>query len=231
MTPRPPPVSTKPLRSLVSTLVLALAFASANLAGAAPEKWQDAIAKLTATDATHPPPANAVVFVGSSSIVKWTSLAADFPGVKIIQRGFGGSELSDSVFYADRIILPYKPRTVVVYAGDNDLKLGKSPAALAADFKALRTKIHAALPATKIVFIGIKPSLSRWSLRAQGIEANTLIAADCAADPKRLFFVDVWPAMLGPDGLPRPELYVADQLHLSPAGYAVWTPLVAPLLK
>ncbi len=222
-------MSAQLLRSLASAF--ALAFVGANVAVAAPDKWQNAIEKLTAADATYPPPAHAVVFVGSSSIVKRTSLAADFPDVKIVKRGFGGSELSDSVFYADRIILPYQLRTVVVYAGDNDLKLGKSPEALAADFKALRTTIHAALPATKIVYIGIKPSAARWDLREQGIKANTLIAADCATDPKRLVFVDIWQAMLGPDGLPRPELYVADKLHLTSVGYAVWTPLLAPLLK
>lgn len=216
---------------LRSAVFFTLALACASLGLAAPEKWKAAIDKFTQADAVTPPPSGAVVFVGSSSIVKWTSLATDFPGVKILKRGFGGSELSDSVFYADRIITPYKPRTVVVYAGDNDLKLGKSPAALAADFRALRTKIHAALPATKIIFIGIKPSPARWDLRDQGLKANTLIAADCAADPQRLAFLDIWAAMLGPDGFPRPELYVADKLHLSAAGYAVWTSQLAPLLK
>jgi len=222
-------VQTKLFRTLASAL--AIAVAGATLASAAPEKWTAAIDKFVKADAAHPPPANGVVFVGSSSIVKWTSLAQDFPGVQVIQRGFGGSELSDSVFYADRIVTPYKPRIVVVYAGDNDLMLGKTPETVAADFKAFRTKVHAALPGTRIIFIGIKPSPSRWDLRDKGLAANSLIAADCATDRKRLAFLDTWRPMLGADGLPRPELYVADKLHMTPAGYAVWAPLLAPLLK
>ncbi len=218
-------------RRLALVFALAGAFAGSSSTFAAPEKWSAAIAKFTQADATNPPPPHAVVFVGSSSIVKWTSLARDFPGVPTINRGFGGSELADSVFYADRIVIPCQPRTVVVYAGDNDLKAGKSPETVAADFTAFRTKIHAALPAAKIVFIGIKPSPSRWDIREKGLKANALIAADCAADPVRLAFLDVWRPMLGHDGLPRPELYLADKLHLTPAGYAVWTPLLAPLLK
>lgn len=198
---------------------------------AAPEKWAPNIDNFTKADAKNPPPTGAVVFVGSSSIVKWKSLAEDFPGVKTINRGFGGSELADSVFYADRIVIPYKPRVVVVYAGDNDLKAGKTAETVAADFKAFHTKVLAALPSTKIVFIGIKPSPSRWDIREKGLKANALIAADCATDPTHLVLVDVWQAMLGPDGQPRPELYVADKLHMTPAGYAVWTPLVAPTLK
>lgn len=198
---------------------------------AAPEKWTKAIDAYTTADAAQPPARGGIVFIGSSSIRKWTTLAQDLPGLPVINRGFGGSELADSVFYADRIVLPYQPRTVVVYAGDNDLKAGKSPETVAADFKALRTTIHATLPATKIIFIGIKPSPARWAIRDHGIKANALIAADCATDKKRLTFVDTWQPMLGPDGLPRPELYVADKLHLTPAGYAVWTPLLAPLLK
>lgn len=221
------------LRNLLPAFrpLVALLVASASTALAAPEKWTAAIDALVKNDATNPPPTGAVVFVGSSSIVKWTSLATDFPQVKTINRGFGGSELFDSVFYADRVVIPYKPRTVVVYAGDNDLKAGKTPETVAADFKAFRTKVHAALPATKIIFIGIKPSPSRWDIRDKGLKANALIAADCAADPKRLAFLDTWQPMLGANGEPRPELYVADKLHMTPAGYAVWTPLLAPLLK
>ena len=210
---------------------LAFIIALAPLAAAKPAQWTAAIDKFTQVDVAHPPPANAVVFVGSSSIVKWKSLAEDFPGVKTVNRGFGGSELADSVFFADRVVIPYHPRTVVVYAGDNDLKAGKSPETVAADFRAFRTKVHGALPNAKIIFIGIKPSPSRWDIREKGLKANALIAADCAADKKRLVFVDVWQAMLGADGQPRPELYVEDKLHMTPAGYAVWTPLLAPHLK
>jgi lysophospholipase L1-like esterase len=197
---------------------------------AAPEKWAEAIDKFTRADVTNPPPRDGVVFVGSSSIVKWTSLERDFPGVKVINRGFGGSELSDSAYYAERIITPYQPRVVVVYAGDNDLNAGKTPEMVFAAFKKLVAKVHAKLPATRIVYIGIKPSPSRWKIHDKGEKANALIAAECAKD-KRLRFVDIWKPMLNANGEPRPELFVADMLHMNPAGYAIWTPLVAPHLK
>lgn len=211
-------------------LLALLALAIAPLASAAPEKWTEAINKCTAADKTNPPPRDAVVFVGSSSIVKWASLEKDFPEHKVINRGFGGSELYDSVYYADRIIIPYAPRTVVVYAGDNDLKAGKTPEKVFADFKALVAKIHAALPKTRIVYIAVKPSPSRWNIKDLGLKTNALIATECAKDP-RLRFADIWAPMLNVKGEPRPELFVKDMLHMSPAGYEVWKPVVAATLK
>lgn len=197
---------------------------------AAPEKWADAINKFTQADATRPPPSGAVVFVGSSSIVRWATLEKDFPGVTVVNRGFGGSELADSVFYADRIVIPYRPKTVVVYAGENDLNTGQTPEKVFGDFKAFVAKVHAALPKTKIVFIAIKPSPSREKIKAQVVRANALIAAECARDP-RLAFADIYTPMLTAKGEMRPELFVKDMLHLNEAGYAVWVPVVAPFLR
>lgn len=212
------------------TLCAAFVLSFGSLLSAAPEKWAADIEKFTRADAAHPPPQNAVVFVGSSSIVKWTTLEQDFPGVKIVKRGFGGSELADSAFYADRIVTPYRPRTVVLYAGDNDLNAGKTPEIVFADFKAFVAKVHSALPTTRIVYIAIKPSPSRWKNRANIERANALIAAECAKSG-HLRYVDVWQPMLDARGQPRPELYVADMLHMNPEGYKIWTPLVAAQLK
>lgn len=197
---------------------------------AAPERWAEEIAKLTATEATLPTAPGSVVFVGSSSIRLWSTLAADFPGVRVLNRGFGGSELADSVFYADRLILPHRPRTVVVYAGENDLWAGKSPEAVLADFQAFRKKIHAALPPTRVIFLSIKFSPARARIHEQIRAANRLIGEDCATDP-RCTFVDVATPLLGADGALRPDVYVADGIHLSPAGYAIWARLLAPHLE
>jgi lysophospholipase L1-like esterase len=216
---------------MLRPVIAALALVLAPSALAAPEKWTAAIDKFTQADATNPPPTGGVVFVGSSSIVKWTTLQKDFPREKVIQRGFGGSELADSVYYADRIVTPYKPRAVVVYAGDNVLNAGKTPEQVFADFKALVAKIHGSVPNARIVFIAIKPSPSRWKIREKGERANALIAAECAKDPKRLRFVDIWKPMLDAKGQPRPELFVADMLHMNPEGYKIWTPLVAVELE
>ncbi len=211
-------------------LLALLTFALAPLALAAPDKWTAAIDKFTQADVTNPPPKNGIVFVGSSSIVKWTNLQKDFPGLPVINRGFGGSELYDSVFYADRIVTPYEPRTVVVYAGENDLNSGKTPEKVHADFKDLVAKIHAKVPRARVVYIAVKPSPSRRKIKEQCEKTNALIAATCAKD-RRLHFVDIWTPMLDAKGEPRPELFVKDMLHMNEAGYAVWNPLVAAALK
>ena len=165
-------------------LALVLALSASDHVFAAPEKWKAEIDQFTGADAVQPPPAQAVLFIGSSSIRKWTSLARDFPDVRVINRGFGGSELSDSVFYADRIAIPYRPRLIVVYAGDNDLARGKTPGDVHADFRAFCAKIHAALPETRILFVAIKPSPAREKLKEKIIAANALIAAEsCPGRP------------------------------------------------
>lgn len=209
-------------------LILILALAGS--LGAAPEKWKASIDKFTAADAANPPPKGAILFAGSSSIVKWTTLKTDFPGKVILNRGFGGSELSDLLHYADRIVIPYAPSRIVIYGGENDLQQGQTAAAVHATFRALCEKVHAALPQTRIAFISLKPSPSRAKILPAVIEANRLVAAECARDPRRVF-IDIYPAMLGADGQPRRELFVADMLHLNADGYAVWRPLVAPFLE
>ena len=211
--------------------LLLLAFLAAGAAaGAAPAKWAASIDAFTRADAANPPPREAVLFVGSSSIVRWKSLARDFPDVPVINRGFGGYELADSVHYLDRLVLKHEPRVVVLYAGENDLQAGATAEEVHARFQAFRQGLHAALPRTRLVFIAIKPSPSRAKIRPQIDRANALIAASCREDP-RLAFADVVPPMLDAAGQPRPELFVADRLHLSEAGYAVWQPIVAPLLR
>jgi lysophospholipase L1-like esterase len=193
-------------------------------------RFEAEIKAFEAADKTNPPPARAILFVGSSSIRLWKTLAQDFPHRKVINRGFGGSQIADSLAFADRIILPYKPKTVVLYAGDNDIAAGKSPEDVFADFKALTQKIHAKLPRTRIGFISIKPSPSRWHLVEKIKTANRLIAEFCGRD-KRLVYIDVFTPMLRADGTPRPELFVEDKLHLNAKGYELWARIVAPHLR
>lgn len=193
-------------------------------------RWEATIARFETADRKTPPPQGAVLFIGSSSIVKWKTLTADFPGVTTLNRGFGGSAIADSTRYVSRVVVPYQPRKIVFFAGDNDIAEGRSPASVAADFAGFVTTVRSALPDMPILFIGIKPSPSRWKLHEKQEQANRLVSDYCTRTPG-LTFVDVYPAMLGKNGQPRPELYVADRLHMSPAGYAVWTPLVAPHLK
>jgi lysophospholipase L1-like esterase len=196
---------------------------------AASDRWEQAIRDFEAQDRKRAPTPGGIVFIGSSSIRLW-KLAESFPGLPAINRGFGGSELADSVRYADRIVIAYRPRIVVLYAGDNDLASGKSPERVTADFKAFVAKVHAALPKTRIVYVGIKPSLSRWKLIDKVRDANRRIKDFAAADP-RVVFIDVEKPMLGPDGKPRPELFQSDGLHLNAAGYRLWSDLLRPHLE
>jgi lysophospholipase L1-like esterase len=192
--------------------------------------WEAAIQAFEATDQTNPPPTKAVLLIGSSSIRKWTNAPAQFPTHQLINRGFGGSHLSDSVAFVGRIVIPYQPRLILLYAGDNDLAAGKSPEQVCADFKAFVAKVQTALPETRIAFIAIKPSPSRMEFIQPIKTANRLIQEFIANNPK-LVYVDVFTPMLGEDGQPRAELFVSDQLHLSDAGYKLWAGIVKPVLK
>jgi lysophospholipase L1-like esterase len=212
----------------VWAVLLSLLLAAWSLPAASP--WEKDIAAFEAADRTNPPPKEAILFVGSSSIRLWKTLDRDFSEFVVINRGFGGSHMSDSVEFAERIVLPYRPRVIVVYAGDNDIAQGKPPQQVAEDFRAFVKKVHAALPATRIAYLAVKASPSRWTLAEQMRSVNRRIAEFAGTD-KRLAFVDVWTPMLGTNELPRPELFQPDQLHLNAKGYELWTNLLRPFLK
>ncbi|MEX1256354.1 MAG: SGNH/GDSL hydrolase family protein [Gemmatimonadota bacterium] len=199
-------------------------------ATAAGDRWETSIQRFEAADRESPPMPGAVLFVGSSSIVRWATLAEDMPGIRTLNRGFGGSNLSDVLRYADRIILPYRASHVLVYAGDNDLARGRTAEEVFGDFRALVQLIHAAQPEVPVTWISIKPSPSRWDVAAAMQRANAMVKELVDGDPHRLRYIDVWEPMLGPDGMPRVELFVEDMLHMTPAGYAVWREAVAPVV-
>ena len=193
-----------------------------------PGQWESAIAAFEAADKASPPPKGEIVFVGSSTIRLW-DVAHSFPDLKILNRGFGGSELADTVRYADRIVIPYEPRLVVVYAGDNDISSGVLAEQVAVEFERFVRKVHAKLPQTRILYIAVKPSLLRWTQVYRMRSANEIIRAFCERDD-RLAFLDFDNVMLGWDEKPRPELFVADGLHLSVEGYRIWSAIIRPYL-
>ncbi|MEA9829389.1 SGNH/GDSL hydrolase family protein [Xanthomonas campestris pv. raphani] len=231
-----------PLRALLC----ALAIASSPLQAAAPPAappaapqvpaqvsnaaWEQDMQRFAASDAQQPPPKHGIVFVGSSSIRFWETLAQDFPGKPVINRGFGGSEVRDSTWYADRIVIPYAPRQVVLYAGDNDLNSGRSPEQVRDDVVAFVTRIRAALPEARIGYLSIKPSPSRAQLLPAIVRANQLIKQALAKVP-RTDYIDIYTPMLDATGKPRPELFREDMLHMKPEGYALWRKAVAPVLE
>ncbi len=192
-------------------------------------KWEKAIQQFEKQDKASPPPKNAILFVGSSSIRLW-NLKKSFPDRLTINRGFGGSTIADSIHFAPRIILKHEPRVIVLYAGDNDIARGLSPKQVSDDFRTLANLIHKKLPKTKLAFIAIKPSGKRWKLANKIRQANKLIQEQCKAQ-SHLSYVDIFKPMLGDDGKPRGELFVKDQLHLNAKGYQLWAKILLPHLK
>lgn len=197
-------------------------------AQAAANRWENEIQAFERQDAKHRPPENAVLFVGSSSIRLW-KLEESFPDLKVINRGFGGSQLADAVHFAERIVIPYRPRLVVLYAGDNDLADGKKPEQVLADFKQFAAKVNTALPETRIAYLAIKPSVQRRALIDRVRETNAAIEQFITGD-ERVTYVDVFQPMLTADGQPRPELFRADGLHLNKEGYKLWASVLQPSL-
>lgn len=193
------------------------------------EKWEKDIVAFEKADREHPPEKGAILFIGSSSIRLWKTLAEDFPQHRVLNRGFGGSQIEDSVYFADRIVIPYAPRQIVFYAGGNDLNAGKVPERVIADFKAFVEKVRAKLPDTEIDYISIAGNPARWAQVKKVKAVNSAIEAWIRDQPK-MKFINVFAAMLGPDGLPKPDIFVADKLHMNAAGYAIWKEIVGPVL-
>jgi lysophospholipase L1-like esterase len=221
-------------RNVCGWLVVLLVFVAEQAAWCAETnhdfaKWEKEIATFEQMDRTNPPPKDAVLFTGSSTIRRWTTLAQDFPGQRVINRGFGGSEILDAAHFADRIISPYAPRVIFLRAGGNDLWHGKLPEQVFADFRDFVTKVHAKLPETEIVFISLNPTPSRWVEHEKEQALNALVQEFIRGKP-RLKYVDTYPMVLGADGRPRAELFVADQLHFNAAGYALLADRVRPFL-
>jgi lysophospholipase L1-like esterase len=192
------------------------------------DRWEKTIAAFEAQDRQSPPAMGANLFVGSSTARLW-KVEESFPEATCVNRGFGGSKLADVAKYVDRIVIAYRPQVIVLYAGDNDIAAGRTPQEVCGDYERFVARVQAALPESKIVWISIKPSPSRWKLREQAQEANALIRKRIAAG-KNQTEIDIWAAMLGDNGEPRTELYVKDQLHLSPEGYAIWNERVRGVL-
>jgi len=194
-----------------------------------PQRWEAAIQAFEAADRDSPPEPGQVLFLGSSSIRGW-DLEEYFPELDAINRGFGGSQIADSIHFFDRLVLPYRPRAIVFYAGDNDIAVGKSAREVVRDYQKFVAQVEAALDETQIIFIAIKPSIRRWHLVEEMREANRLIREFSEGKPN-LAYLDIDHPMIGADGKPRPELFVEDGLHLSDAGYQLWSDLLAPLLR
>ena len=194
-----------------------------------PERWEETIRTFEDWDSKNSFPSDAVLFVGSSSIRLWPTREC-FEEFAVINRGFGGSYISDVSYYVKRIVLRYEPRVIVFYAGDNDIAAGKSAQQVFDDYKVFTKLVHDKLPTTRIIFISIKPSRSRWPLWPAVSQANRMIK-DFSGKDGRLFYFDGAGPLLDGDGQPNLELFLPDKLHLNARGYDVWTKLLCPVIK
>lgn len=192
-------------------------------------RWEKTIRTFEDWDRKNTFPSDAVLFVGSSSIRMWPTREC-FEGFAVINRGFGGSQISDVNYYAKRIVLRYKPKVIVFYAGDNDIAADKSAKQVFDDYKEFTRRVHEKLPATRIIFVSIKPSGSRWSLWPVMNRANMMIK-DFSEQGRRLFYFDSATPLLDSEGKPNAELFLGDRLHLNAKGYAVWTRRLRPIIK
>lgn len=218
--------------AVMSVLFIGNVYAQEKLPGVYPDptRFENLIVEFEDSDKTSPPPTGAVLCYGSSSIRYWhKNLAEDLAPLTVIPRGFGGSNMNDALHFADRAVLPYKPRAILLYEGDNDIGAGVSPEEVIDTFRKFVTKVHSTLPETRIYIIAIKPSILRWRLWPQIQKTNELFAAECNKNDK-LTYIDIATPMLTLEGLPRPELLCIDRLHMNRQGYELWRDIVQPIL-
>ena len=188
------------------------------------------IERFEAADRAHFPAPGSIVFAGSSSIAGWETLEKDFASLPALNRGIGGYRLYDNVQSFDRIILPYKPPVIVLYSGENDLAEGRTPRQVFQSLQDFVALMHAKLPATRMVFVSIKPSIARWSM-TDSIRVTNRLIQDYIVKDKQLQYVDVFTPMLDASGQVRRELFVEDGLHMNARGYSIWHDLIQPTLR
>jgi lysophospholipase L1-like esterase len=220
------------VRSKFLVMGLALAVTSttiqAQVADPDPLRFDSTFARFAAWDAQNAVPRDGILFVGSSSIVRWSS-AESFPGLPIINRGFGGSQASDVLPWIEEAVLQYDPAVVVYYEGDNDTAAGKKADQIFADVREFSEAVLAHDASTRIVILSVKPSPRRWEQWPE-MQATNALVREYADSRPTVEYVDVGTPMLGADGQPLAHLYVEDRLHMTPAGYEIWNRILGPVL-
>jgi lysophospholipase L1-like esterase len=204
-------------------------FAQTEVKNPDPQRFKGEINSFEMWDAKNSFPKHAILFVGSSSIRFWETHDA-FPDLPVINRGFGGSEISDVLYYYDQVIGKYDPSVIVFYAGDNDIADHKPVEQVVADYTNLVTRILHDFPKVKFIYLSIKPSSSRWELWSKMAEVNRRVETYNKQN-EHLYYMDTATPLLGPDGKPDDSLFRDDHLHLKPAGYAIWNAKLRPELE
>lgn len=194
-----------------------------------PLRFKDEVAQLTANDRSLNKK-DVILFTGSSSIKMWENIQSEFPKYNVVNRGFGGSQTSDLLYYFDQLILPYNPKKIFIYEGDNDLSAGKSPEQILSTMDSLITMIHEKVSRNVSVYvISPKPSLSRWELRDKYTDFNKRMG-QLASSKKKVYFIDVWTPALDADGNVLKDIFLEDGLHMNEKGYAIWVDVIRKYL-
>ena len=223
------PVKHSALFCAIPAVLFVLTAGASPALSAEPNRWEPAITQFESLDAVNPPSPGAILFIGSSSIRMWKTLAEDMAPMRVINRGFGGSGIGDAVQYAGRIVFPYSPSKIVFYSGENDIAAGQTPKQVSATFEQFVELVGGKLPGVPIYYVSMKPSVLRWNMWGGMREGNRLIREYCATRPG-LTFVDVSAGMMDSSGMVRKDIFIEDNLHMNAAGYAVWTGIIRPLL-
>jgi len=221
-----------PRRVLPRVLTAALMFGAASAFSAqAPteDRFEKNVRAYEAEDQAAPPPKGAILLAGDSQFFRWKTLSEDLPGYTIINRGVDSFQFADVLRYLDRIALGYAPRMIVLHVGGNDVHTGRTPEQVLGDFKTFVSRVRAKLPRVPIVFSSLTPGPARWDEAPQRERTNQLIAEYVATQPG-LLFLDLWHAMLTPDGKPREDIWVQDRIHPNHEGYLIRVRLMRPLL-
>jgi len=194
----------------------------------APPGFEESIQEFERKDKGNFPPLGEIVVIGSSQIRRWDTIAEDFAPLTVIHRGYGGSTYNDALHYAERIVIPYKPRAILIYAGGNDLAQ-VDPETVRDTFRAFVEKVRAQIPEVRIYVLSIIPTIlqvDEWPLQK---ETNRLIREYCAGD-NRLVFIDLASGVLDADGKPRKDIFDTDDLHINRNGYIIWRDIIMPVL-
>jgi len=216
-------------RACVRLICAVLLLAANSPAQAQPHRFESSVLAYEAADKTNPPPHNAILLAGDSQFFRWRTVHEDLPGYTIVNRGIDSLQMSDLRYYADRLVLPYQPRMIVLHIGGNDVHGGRGASDILADFKLFVAKVREKMPQVPIAFTSMTPGPARWPEAARRKEANQAIKDYVATQPG-LLFIDLWNAMLTPDGQPRQDLWVADGVHSNHEGYRLRVAIMRPLL-
>jgi len=193
------------------------------------QRFASKVQEYEAADRAHPAPLHAILFAGDSQFYRWKTIHQDLPGYTLINRGIDSFQLEHLIQYVDRLIVPYQPRLIVLHVGGNDVHNGKSPERVLADLKTFVARVRVKLPEVPILFSSITPGPGRWDEAPQRMATNRVLRDYIATQPD-LEFIDLWDAMLTPDGKPREDLWVEDRVHPNHAGYLIRVQLTLPLL-